>query len=44
MIIDVKVDQHAPNFVWHVLHRIEVMRMWLTIAVDNNVESKGVND
>jgi hypothetical protein len=44
VIVDVEVDQHAADFVWHVLHRIEAMRMWSTIAADNNAESNGVND
>jgi hypothetical protein len=42
--VHVEVDQRAPNFVWHVIHRVKAMRMWLMIAVDNNAESNGVND
>ncbi len=43
-IIDVEVDQRAPDFVLHVLHRVKVMPMWLAIAADNNEESNGVNE
>jgi hypothetical protein len=28
----------------YVLHRVEAMRMWSTIAADNNAESNGVNE
>ncbi len=43
-IIDVKVDQHVPDFVRHVLHRVEGIRVWSTFVVDNNTESNSVND
>ncbi len=43
-IIDVKVDQCTPDFVRHVLHHVEVMRMWSMIAADNNAESNNVDD
>jgi hypothetical protein len=44
VIIDVEVNQRAPDFIWQVLHCIKAMRMWLTIAADNNAESNGVVD
>jgi hypothetical protein len=44
VIIDVEVDQWAPDFVRHVFHCVEELRMWSTIAADNNAESNGVDD
>jgi hypothetical protein len=44
MVIDVKVNQRVPDFVRHILHHVKAMRMQATIAVDNNMESKGVNE
>ncbi len=37
-IIDVKINQCMPDFVRHVLHRVEAKHMWLTIAADNNAD------
>ncbi len=44
MFIDVKVNQCAPNFIRHILHRVKVMCMWSTIAAYNNAESNGVDE
>ena len=38
------VYQHAPVIVQHVVHRVKVMRMCLTIAVDGDAEHEGVDD
>ncbi len=44
VIIDVKVNQRVPDFVRHVLHYVEAMRMRSTIAADYNAESNGIDD
>ncbi len=45
-IIDSKLtsNQRLSGFVWHILHHFKAMRMWLTIAADNNVGSNSVDD
>jgi hypothetical protein len=43
-IIDVEFNQHVPDFVRHVLHRVKAMCMWLMIAADSNAESNSIND
>ena len=42
--IDVKVNQHAPDIVRHVLHCVKAMHMCLMTAADNDAERDSIDD
>jgi hypothetical protein len=42
--VDVKVDQHMPNIIRHVVHRVEAMIMCLMIVAEDDAEHDGVGN